>query len=195
MGLSESNIAAQVLENLSKIETELAKLDVARDEQREATEKLNKEFQETLDVLVNMNSFLDHLRASYFVHKFNWHQEFALKSIQEGVRNVDRHKDVKNKIEELENMALEREAEVQRLKVEKESVQKDIARFRMESGHEMEMLLWVFVSLLVCFALVLHLNGIQYWLIFNRKHYNELHAEMMKKKYATAEHSDDGNDE
>lgn len=59
MGLSESNIAAQVLENLTKIETELAKLDMARDEQREAKEKLNKEFQETLSVLVTTNSLFD----------------------------------------------------------------------------------------------------------------------------------------
>lgn len=54
MVLSQSDTAAQVLESLSKIETELAKMDMAHVEQFEATENLTKELHETLDVLVNI---------------------------------------------------------------------------------------------------------------------------------------------
>lgn len=64
------------------------------------------------------------------------------------VQNVDRHKDLKNKIKALEQLALEREAEVQRLKVEKVCVQEEIARFQKESSEETNMLLWVVVPLL-----------------------------------------------
>lgn len=48
---------------------------------------------------------------------------------------------MKNKIDELEKLALEREAEVQRLKVERETVQNNMARFQEESDKEIEMLL------------------------------------------------------
>lgn len=54
---------------------------------------------------------------------------------------------MKNKIDELEKLALEREAEVQRLKVERETVQNNMARFQEESDKEIEMLLWVFAFL------------------------------------------------
>lgn len=51
---------------------------MARDEQREATEKLNKEFQETLDVLVNIDILLGRLRADYLnsidTETFHWNR-------------------------------------------------------------------------------------------------------------------------
>lgn len=53
MVLSQTNTAGMVLESLTKIEAELAKLNAARVEQHEATVNLDKELQETLDVLVN----------------------------------------------------------------------------------------------------------------------------------------------
>lgn len=66
MVLSESKTGALVAENLSTIETELAKLEMVREEQRKATEALNEEFQETLSVLVSINSLLGRFRANRF---------------------------------------------------------------------------------------------------------------------------------
>lgn len=66
---SESDTAAQVLKCLSEIDTELAKLDMIRDGQRKATESLNEEFKETLDVLVNR--FFNHSRVNDLKIKSN----------------------------------------------------------------------------------------------------------------------------
>lgn len=57
------------------------------------------------------------------------------------VPNVDQHKDVEKKIEELEKLVCEREADVKRLKDEKEGIQKEMARVRKENRQEMDALM------------------------------------------------------
>lgn len=49
---------------------------------------------------------------------------------------------MEKKIEELEKLAIEQEAEVERLNDEKDDICKDMARFRKESRQEMDELLW-----------------------------------------------------
>lgn len=127
---SESGLAGLVLEGIAKIEDTIKKPDPAVVEKDKQIAELDKEFNETLGKLVNIEN---ESKANNCIHKHIYFMDIKIFSFEQSGVELDQELERAQKEEvELKELVRQREAEVQRLKDVKGKNRKEFARRKKE---------------------------------------------------------------